>query len=100
MLPPDMRRYGKDVVGGSVLKLLRYHLSAHRADALLQPLDIELGTMETRAKHYLERLEMTDEDRAAVEAAYAAIQAAHAEVTRQRVARAAVPQQGAQGGKR
>ncbi len=82
-----------------MLKFVRYHLSEHRADALLQPLDIELGSMETRARHYLDRLEMTVEDRAAVEAAYAAIQTAHAEVTRQLRARAAVPQQRAQGGK-
>lgn len=81
-------------------ELTKYHLSEHRADALLQPLDLQLAVLETRVKHYLDRLHMTNEDRAAVEAAYQAVQAAHAEVTRQRAARAAVPQQRAQGGKR
>lgn len=79
-------------------QLTKYHLSEHRADALLQPLDLQLDVLETRVRHYLDRLQMTDEDRAAVEAAYQAVQAAHAEVTRQRTARAAVPQR-AQGGK-
>ncbi len=80
-------------------ELTKYHLSEHRADALLQPLDLQLEVLETRTKHYLDRLHMTDEDRAAVGAAYKAVQTAHAAVTRQLGARAAVPQQRAQGGK-
>ncbi len=81
-------------------ELTKYHLSEHRADALLQPLNLELGVLETRTKHYLDRLHMTDEDRAAVEAAYKAVQTAHAEVSRQVAARTRMPQQRAQGGKR
>lgn len=79
-------------------ELPKYHLSEHRADAILRPLNLELDKLETRAKHYLDRLHMTDDDRKAVEAVYAALQTAHAEVTRQVEARAAVPQR-AQGGK-
>ncbi len=79
-------------------ELPKYHLSEHRADALLRPLERELGMLETRVKHYLDRLYMAAEDRAAVEAAYAALGVAHAEVTRRVEARAAVPQQRAQGG--
>jgi len=99
MLPPDVGRHGKDGVEESMPELTKYHLSEHRADALLQPLDLQLDLLETRTRHYLDRLHMTDEDRAAVEAAYKAVQAAHAEVTRQREVRAAVPQRSAQGGK-
>ncbi len=99
MLPPDVGQQRKDGVEESMPQLTKYHLSEHRADALLQPLDLQLAVLEARTKHYLDRLHMTDEDRAAVEAAYNAVQAAHAEVTRQLAARAAVPQSNGKGEK-
>jgi hypothetical protein len=99
MLPPEVGHYGKDGVEESMPELTKYHLSEHRADALLQPLDLQLDVLETRVKHYLDRLHMTADDRTAIEAAYKAVQAAHAEVTRQLRARAVVPQQSVQGGK-
>ena len=37
----------------------KYHLSEHRADALLQPLDLQLDLLEARVRHYLDRLHMT-----------------------------------------
>lgn len=77
-------------------ELPKYHLSEQRADAILRPLALELGDLETRAKHYLDRLSLTDEDRAAVAAAHAALEAAHTELARLWQASATTPQRGGQ----
>jgi len=63
-------------------KLTPYHINGQRADALLQPMSLTVGELAGRATHYLERLRFSDEDRAAIEAAQAALAAAHAELDR------------------
>lgn len=80
-------------------ELPKYHLSEQRADAILRPLARELGGLEARARHYLDRLYLTDEDRAAVMAAHAALATAHAELERLWQASVATPQRGGQRGK-
>ncbi len=63
-------------------KLTPYHINPQRADALLAPMTLAVGEMAERATHYLERLRFADEDRAAIEAAQAALATAHAELDR------------------
>src|SRR4051812_29179043 len=50
-------------------ELPKYHLSEQRADAILRPMALTLAELETRAQHFLDRLRMVEEDRAAVAAA-------------------------------
>jgi hypothetical protein len=63
-------------------KLTPYHINAQRADALLHPMTLTVGDLAERATHYLERLSFADDDRAAIEAAQAALATAHAELDR------------------
>lgn len=62
--------------------LTPYHINEQRADALLRPMALTVGELAARATHYLERLRFADADRAAIEAAQAALAAAHAELGR------------------
>ena len=78
--------------------LPKYHLSEQRADAILRPLALSLAEMETRAQHYLDRLQLVDADREAVAAAHRAIAAAHAELDQLWRARTATPQHGGEKG--
>ena len=71
--------------------LTPYHINEQRADALLQPLANTVGELAARATHYLERLAFTDDDRAAIEAAQAALATAQAELDRLWRARLATP---------
>ena len=50
-------------------RLPKYHLGEQRADAILRPLALSLAELETRAQHFLDRLQLVDEDREAVTAA-------------------------------
>ncbi len=59
----------------------KYHLGDQQAAALLHPMILSLCELEDRAKHYLDRLHLSNTERAAVVAAHAAIRAAHTEVT-------------------
>ena len=59
-------------------ELPKYHLNPQRADALLQPLTITLQEMTARAEHYLDRVVLTPEDRAALEAARSSLAEAYA----------------------
>jgi hypothetical protein len=63
-------------------KLTPYHINLQRADALLHPMSLSVGELANRATHYLERLSFADEDRAAIEAAQAALANAHAKLDR------------------
>ena len=74
--------------------LTKYHLNEQRADAILRPLALTLAEMETRTQHFLDRLQMVEEDRAAVAAAHKAIADAHAELERLWQARVATPRHG------
>lgn len=62
--------------------LTPYHINEQRADALLAPIALTVGELADRATHFLERLKFTDEDRAALEAAQAALATAQAELDR------------------
>ncbi len=75
-------------------ELTKYHLNEQRADAILRPLALTLAAMETRTQHFLDRLHMAEEDRAAVAAAHKAIAAAHAELATLWQARVATPRRG------
>lgn len=72
----------------------KYHLSEQRADALLRPMALTLAELEARAQHFLDRLQMVEEDRAAVAAAHKVIAAAHAELETLWQARVATPRRG------
>lgn len=72
--------------------LPKYHLGEQRADAILRPLALSLAEMETRAQHYLDRLQLVEEDREAVVAAHKALAAARAELDALWRARTATPQ--------
>lgn len=72
-------------------KLTPYHVNTQRADALLHPMTLTVGDLAGRATHYLERLDFTDEDRAAIAAAQAALATAHAELDRLLQASRATP---------
>lgn len=76
----------------------KYHLSEQRADAILRPLALGLAEMETRAQHYLDRLQLIAEDREAVAAAHKALAAARAELDTLWQARTATPQRGGEKG--
>ncbi len=59
-----------------------YHINPQRADALLRPMAITVEELAARATHYLERLRFSDDDRAALSAAQAALATAQAELDR------------------
>jgi hypothetical protein len=59
-----------------------YHLQEHGAYALLRPVQSTLGEIELRLGQYVDRVKMTDETRATVRKASAAIAAAKAELDR------------------
>lgn len=63
-------------------QLTPYHINEQRADALLGPIALGVGDLAARATHYLERLKFTDEDRASIVAAQAALATAQAELDR------------------
>ncbi len=90
-----MREQGRE--RGQGQEYPRYHLGEQRADAILRPLALTLAELETRAQHYLDRLQLVDEDRAAVVAAHGALTAARAELDTLWQARVATPQR--EGGK-
>jgi hypothetical protein len=71
--------------------LPKYHLGEQRADAILRPMALTLGELETRAAHYRDRLVLTPEDQEAVAAALAAVTTARAELDRLWQARTATP---------
>lgn len=71
--------------------LTPYHINEQRADALLGPMALAVGELAARATHYLERLSFADDDRAAIEAAQAALATAQAELDRLWQARLATP---------
>lgn len=79
--------------------LPKYHLGEQRADAILRPLALTLAEMETRAQHYLDRLQLVDEDREAVAAAHRALATARAELDELWRARMATPQRGGEKGR-
>ena len=62
--------------------LTPYHINEQRADALLAPIALGVGEYADRATHYLERLQFSDEDRAALAAAQTALATARAELDR------------------
>lgn len=57
-----------------------YHLAQHEAAPLLKPVVAQLADLETRLTHYADRVPMTDETRAAIQAARDAVARARAEV--------------------
>lgn len=64
-------------------KLPPYHLGTQNAAALLQPLSLTLAELTRRTEHYLERLQLSAADQAALVAAHTALQTAHDAVTNQ-----------------
>ena len=60
----------------------RLHLARQEAPALLGPIRAELLALERRAQGFIERLDLSPEDEAAVRAAHAALANARAEVER------------------
>lgn len=74
-------------------QLTPYHINEQRADALLAPIALSVGELAERATHFLERLKFTDEDRAALEAAQAALATAQAELDRLWQASLATPRE-------
>lgn len=54
-------------------ELPKYHLNPQRADALLRPLMLTLHELTARTEHYLDRMMLAPEDRAALEAAQSAL---------------------------
>ena len=72
-------------------ELPKYHLNPQRADALLQPLALSLHELAARTEHYLDRLVLSDEDRAALATAHATLTDAHATLDRLWQARLSQP---------
>ena len=60
----------------------KLHLIRQEAFALLGPIRAELLQLETRAAGYVERLELSPDDEAAVRSAHAALTSARTEVER------------------
>ena len=50
-----------------------YHLSEHRAEVLLRPIVADLARLEGRARHYAERVRMSDAARHTIAAAVAVL---------------------------
>ena len=64
--------------------LTNYHIAEQNAYALLGPVRDTLAELESRARHYAERLAMDEADREALRAATRALEAARAEIERLR----------------
>jgi hypothetical protein len=62
--------------------LTKYHLGEQQAGALLGPLAEAVRDLERRARHYAERLAMSEADRETVVQAHRALGAARAELER------------------
>ena len=60
----------------------KLHLIRQEASALLRPIRDDLVQLETRAQGFVDRLDLTPADEAAVRSAQAALAAARAEVER------------------
>ncbi len=70
--------------------LPRFHLGQQYALALLGPISSALGELEARLTQYVERMPMSDDDRAATFQAQSAVAQARAQVERLAAGRAQV----------
>lgn len=61
---------------------VKYHLREQQADALLGPIRATMRELEGRTAHYLERLHLSAEDQAALDAARRALAGAREELDR------------------
>ncbi len=68
-----------------------YHLGQQYASALLRPVAASLADLEARLTQYVERMPMSDDDRAAMFAAQSAVAQAKAEVERLAQRRQSIP---------